>query len=173
MNTNKIRAEKMSMRKLVQVIPQAFVNDERSSQGLAIFENQETKEKFTVFIESEVNVNLFLRESFKKSETGFSLSYEFIKAFNYEIDMAVLEKENESDIKVSIFLKHKDDTSRSLKEVRIKIYELLGLWNNLDFKIMASTDLISFSKDMSLPLSEGSGPQVKNLHKKYGQKYLI
>lgn len=163
----------MSAKKLIKIKPQAFVHDERSKMGLAIFEEIESRVKFSVALDSFVNLDLFLRESFKKEESGFSLSYKVMEEFGYEIDLALLDLLPNNETKSVIYLKHKSDSSMPLKEMNVRTFELLGLWHSKDFQMFASSEFIESSKNIVIKKEENSDPNLKNLHKKYGQKYLI
>ena len=58
----------------IRIAPQTFALDDKTNQGLVVFETLKTKTKFSVHLNSSVEVGLFLKESFKRQESGFALS---------------------------------------------------------------------------------------------------
>ena len=77
---------------------------------------------------------------------------------------------------VHLFLKSSEKTSdekQKSQKVRVSLLEILGLWTLEKFNLYASADFIESCRDVKVELKETKNPLGADLHKRYGQKYLM
>ncbi len=154
----------------VKIIPQTFALDEKTQQGLVVFETIQEKTKFSVYLNESIEVGLFLKEAFKRQESGFALSKKIFESLGYRLDKGVINELDGEQEKIIIVLKGVD---KLLKKVQVSMLELLGMWTLENFPMFASTKFIENCRDIKVKLKETSKPLKKDLYKRYGQKYLM
>ncbi len=158
------------MIKQVKIIPQTFALDEKTQQGLVIFETVEEKTKFSVYLSESIEVGLFLKESFKRQESGFALSKKIFESLGYRLDKGVINELDGEQEKSIMVLRDVDDF---LKKIQVSMLELLGMWTLENFPIFASIQFIENCRDIKAKLKETGKPLKIDLYKRYGQKYLM
>lgn len=154
----------------IKIIPNTFALDEKTNQGLVVFETVTTKTKFSVYLSESVDVSLFLRESFKRQESGFALTLKVFEALGYKLDRgAIKELEGERE-EAHLVLRNEEG---KLKRIKISMLELLGLWTVQNFPMFANSKFIENCRDVKVEVKETSKPLKADLYKRYGQKYLM
>lgn len=153
----------------VKIVPNTFAMDEKTSQGLVIFETLTTKTKFSVYLGSNVEVGLFLRESFKRQESGFVLSKKIIESMGYKIDRGFVKELNGDHELVQLILKD----GKKTKRLSVSLLELVGMWTLENFPMYTNSNLIENCRDVKVEVKETSKPLRSDLFKRYGQKYLM
>jgi len=162
----------LSTLKNIKVRPQTFALDEKTNQGLVIFETLKERRQFSVHLGSSVEIGLFLNESFKRAESGFVLSKRILEAQSLEIKKGqITEIDNERE-EVHLFLKD-PKKEKGLKKIKMSLLELLGLWTLENFPLYANKTFIENCRDIKIEIKETSKPLKSDLHKRYGQKYLM
>lgn len=162
----------MSTLKNVKIIPQTFALDEKTNQGLVVFETVKERTKFSVYLGSSVEISMFLKESFKRQESGFVLSKKILEAQNLEIKKGQITELSGEREEVHLFLKAGAE-ERGSKKISMSLLELLGLWTLDNFPLYANKNFIESCRDVKIEIKETATPLKSNLYKKYGQKYLM
>jgi hypothetical protein len=154
----------------VRIAPQTFAVDDKTGQGLVIFETLKSKTKFSVHMSNSLEIGLFLSESFKREESGYHLSKKIFEKLGYSVDrgsICGLEGEREE---VQLVLRDQDG---ELEKVNVGLLELLGLWSTKSFPLFASKKFIESCRDVKIEIKETGKPLKSDLYKRYGQKYLM
>ncbi len=154
----------------IKIIPNTFAVDEKTNQGLVIFETLTKKTKFSVYLSSNVEVGLFLRESFKRQESGFVLSRKVIESMGYKIDRGFVKDLNGDQEHVQLVLR---DENKNLKRLSVSLLELVGMWTLENFPMYTNARVIENCRDVKVEVKETSKPLKSDLYKRYGQKYLM
>jgi hypothetical protein len=162
----------VSTLKNIRIAPQTFALDEKTNQGLVVFETLKERTKFSVHLGGSVEIGLFLNESFKRQESGFVLSKKILEAQNLEIKKGQLTELNGEREEVHLFLKD-PKKEKGLKKIKMSLLEILGLWTLENFPLYANKNFIENCRDIKIEVKETSNPLKSDLHKRYGQKYLM
>lgn len=162
----------MSVLKNVKIIPQTFALDEKTNQGLVVFETLKDRTKFSVHLGSSVEIGLFLKESFKRQESGFVLSKKILDAQNLEIKKGQITELGGEREEVHLFLKN-GEQEKGVKKMKMSLLELLGLWTLENFPLYANKNFIENCRDIKVEVKDTGKPLKSSLYKKYGQKYLM
>ncbi len=154
----------------IKIAPQTFALDEKTNQGLVVFETVKAKTKFSVHLNESVEVGLFLKESFKRQESGFALSKKLFESLGYKLDRGVIKELEGEREEAHLVLR---DADKNLKKVQVSMLELLGMWTLENFPMYANSKFIENCRDIKVELKETSKPLKSDLYKRYGQKYLM
>gem|GEM_PF-2642514 len=163
-------------KKECRVRPVTFALDEKTNQGLVVFETLKDQLKFSVYLNNSVDLALFLQESFKRQESGFALSKKLLESQDLKIKKARISEIDGDHELVHLFLKRSDKTSdekQKSQKIKVSLLEVLGLWTLENFNLYASADFIESCRDVKVELKETKNPLGADLHKRYGQKYLM
>ena len=161
----------MSATKDIRIRLVSFALDEKSCQGLVVFETLKEKTKFSLVLNSSVDLALFLQESFKRQESGFVLSKKILDGQGLKIKKGkILSLETEKE-EAQIYVKHEE--KKGSQKIKISLLEILGLWTLENFPLYADADFIEQCRDLKVDLKETANPLNVDLHKRYGQKYLM
>lgn len=154
----------------LKIVPNTFAMDEKTKQGLVIFETVTTKTKFSVYLSNNTEVGLFLKESFKRQESGFVLSRKILESMGYTLDKGVIKELDGERESVHLVLR---DESKKLKKIKVSLLELVGMWTLEGFPMYANSKFIENCRDIKVEVKETSKPLKSDLYKRYGQKYLM
>lgn len=164
-----------------RVRPVTFALDEKTNQGLVVFETLKEKVKFSVYLSDSLDLALFLQESFKRRESGFVLSKKIIESQGLKIKKArITNLEGDREL-VHLFFKlskkvdskKPDEQKPKIQKMEVSLLEILGLWTLENFSLYACNDFIEKCRDVKIELKETKNPLGADLHKRYGQKYLM
>lgn len=161
----------MSYPRSLRVVPQTFAVDDLTGQGLIVFETFKARTKFSIHLGVNIDLGLFVKESFKKKESGFSLSQKLINDFDLEIKSGWI-KSLEADHD-EVYLSFCSPEKKGMRKIKLSLLELLGLWSLENFSLFASKKLIEDCREVKINLHDSEKPLKLDLHKKYGQKYLM
>jgi len=174
--TNK-KTGKLNLKKETRIRPVTFALDEKTNQGLVVFETLKDQIKFSVYLNNSLDLALFLQESFKRQESGFALSKKIIKSQNLKIKKARISELDGDHELVHLFLKSKDknktEDKPKVQKMQVALLEVLGLWTLENFSLYACNDFIEKCRDVKIELKETKSPLGADLHRRYGQKYLM
>ena len=175
-------------KKEVRIRPVTFALDEKTNQGLVVFETSKEKIKFSVYLNSSLDLALFLQESFKRQESGFALSKKIIKAGGFKIKKARITEIDGDHELVHLFLKprekkaeleeNKIETTKEVQKLKsqkmtVSLLEVLGLWTLENFPLFACNEFIEKCRDVKIEIKETKSPLGSDLYRRYGQKYLM
>jgi hypothetical protein len=180
---------KPASKKESRIRPVTFALDEKTNNGLVVFETLKDRIKFTVYLNSSLDLALFLQESFKRQESGFVLSKKLIKVGGLKIKKARISELDGDRELVHLFLKsvskkksddafekkspEKSSDKSKNQKVKVALLEVLGLWTLENFPLYACDDFIEKCRDVKIELKETKSPLGADLHRRYGQKYLM
>jgi len=173
---NTISRKAKDQKKEFRVKPVTFALDEKTNQGLVVFETLKDQVKFSVYLNSSLDLALFLQESTKRQESGFALTKKLIKSQDLKIKKARISGLEGDNEEVHLYLKSTEkgpDEKAKSSKLRTSLLEVLGLWTLESFNLYANADFIESCRDVKVELKETKNPLGADLHKRYGQKYLM